>query len=156
MARVITGIVSALGWTGYIIVTDPGLVHFGYLHDWHGTDEPEIVALVFNTIAVAGFSFAVAVAFGGPRWMMWLCLLLSLTVVVVWAAPAVPGTIRQLHYWYYEHESVYGRLQYLWTILASPVALDVSLLSWAVLSFYSWRRIRRNQAIQRTAGRSDV
>jgi hypothetical protein len=155
MVRVITSIVSALGWVGYIIVTNPGLVHFGYLHDWHGSDEPELIALIFNTIAAAGFGFAIPLAFGGPRWMLWACALLTLTVAVVWALPAVPGTIRQLHYWYYEREPVYGRLQYLWTVLGSAIALDLSLLSLGVLCFYSVRRQRPNQAMQRTAGRLD-
>jgi hypothetical protein len=149
MARVITGIVAALGWAGYIIVTNPGLIHFGDLHDWHGRNEPELVALVFNTVAAVGFSTAMALIFGGPRWMIWPCAGLSLLVVVLWAAPAVPGSIRELHYWYYEREAVYGRLQYLWATLASAFALDVSLLSWAVLGVCSWRRKRPNQAMLR-------
>ena len=154
MTRAITGIVSVLGWAGYLIVTNPGLVHFGYLHDYNGSDEPEFIALIFNTIAAAGIGFAIAVICNGPRWMLWACAVVTAIVAAVWAVPEVPGSIRQLHYWHYEGEPVYGRFHLIWTTLASAIALDLSLLSWAALCLYSLRRKRPNPAMQRTAGRS--
>jgi hypothetical protein len=151
MPRVITAIIGAFGWIGYLAVTNPAAIHWGDLHWWHGSDEPEIVALTCNCIAASALTFNICTLFGGPR-MFWPCFALGLVGVWLYSRGLVP-TIRDLHYWYVEATPVNGRLSLLWVTLGTCILIITSTFGWAFHCFHYWRYARPHPAMERTADR---
>ena len=140
--RIVTGTISAFSWLVFLVVVNPILFRFGDLHNWHGTDDPEWVAISATVMAACGFAFSTAIAFGGPRWMLWPCLFLSLFITLAWAAPTVPGLIRAFDYYRHEPVVIRGRFFQLWTYLGGAFAMSFSAISYSLLSFLSYRRRR--------------
>ena len=151
MIRIVTAIIGALGWIGYLVIANPAAICWEDLHWWHGSDEPEIVALVANCIAASALTFNICTFFGGPR-MFWPCFALGLLGVALYGGRALWPTIQEVHYWYVETTPVRGRLLLLWVTLGTCVFMIGSTFGWAFHCFHYWRYARPDQALQPTAG----
>ena len=145
---------SVFGWLVALVIVNPLLFRFGDLHNWHGNGMEDRVTHIASLLVACGLAFSIAIAFGAPRWMLWPCLVLSLSVTLLWAAPSVVPMLKSIAHYRQEPEVIRGRFFQLYTYLAGALSVCASAILWSLLCFYLIDAGRPNHTMQLTPSRT--